>query len=215
MKYLDLNGLSRFLTKIKALIPSKTSELTNDSGYITTYSNDKVTQTYTTTSANYPLLMKNASGITSTTSPTAVSRFCNKLYGNPNTGYLYATEFYRNGTALGGASVKDVDTSISAGSTSANLPTSQAVASFVEGKGYVTANTQVTQTYTTTSANYPLLMKNASGTSATTSPTATARYGNKIYGNPSTGALYATEFYRNGTALGSASYLDYEVVSTW
>lgn len=41
---------------------------------------------------------------------------------------------------LAGAAVKAVDTSISAGSTSANLPTSAAVASFVEGKGYVTSS---------------------------------------------------------------------------
>ena len=41
---------------------------------------------------------------------------------------------------LAGAAVKAVDTSISAGSTSVNLPTSAAVASFVEGKGYVTSS---------------------------------------------------------------------------
>lgn len=41
---------------------------------------------------------------------------------------------------LAGAAVKAVDTSISAGSTSTNLPTSAAVASFVEGKGYVTSS---------------------------------------------------------------------------
>lgn len=41
---------------------------------------------------------------------------------------------------LAGAAVKAVDTSISASSSSANLPTSAAVASFVEGKGYVTSS---------------------------------------------------------------------------
>lgn len=38
----------------------------------------------------------------------------------------------------------DVDTTISAGSTSANIPTSSAVASFVEGKGYKTIDTTYT-----------------------------------------------------------------------
>ena len=38
---------------------------------------------------------------------------------------------------LSNAAYKDVDTSIAAASTSVKLPTSQAVASFVEGKGYV------------------------------------------------------------------------------
>lgn len=41
---------------------------------------------------------------------------------------------------LAAAATKGVDTSISASSTSANLPTSAAVATFVEGKGYVTSS---------------------------------------------------------------------------
>ena len=34
-KLLDLSGLSRFLNKLKDIIPTKTSELQNDSGFIT------------------------------------------------------------------------------------------------------------------------------------------------------------------------------------
>lgn len=34
-KYLDLSGLTQYDTKIKSVIPSKTSDLTNDSGFIT------------------------------------------------------------------------------------------------------------------------------------------------------------------------------------
>ena len=45
---------------------------------------------------------------------------------------------------IGAAATKAVDTSIFAASTSTNLPTSQAVASFVEGKGYVTTDTKNT-----------------------------------------------------------------------
>ena len=41
---------------------------------------------------------------------------------------------------LATAATKGVDTSISTGSTSTNLPTSKAVATFVEGKGYVTSS---------------------------------------------------------------------------
>ena len=41
---------------------------------------------------------------------------------------------------LAAAAAKGVDTSISAASSSANLPTSEAVAAFVEGKGYVTSS---------------------------------------------------------------------------
>ncbi len=43
-----------------------------------------------------------------------------------------------NGYELNDAVEKGVDSSIQAGSSSANLPTSAAVASFVEGKGYKT-----------------------------------------------------------------------------
>ena len=51
---------------------------------------------------------------------------------------------------LGGAAAKAVDTSISAASTSANLPTSAAVASFVEGKGYKTTDNDTKNTAGTT-----------------------------------------------------------------
>lgn len=45
---------------------------------------------------------------------------------------------------LGQAAVKDVDMTIGTESTSQNLPTSQAVAAFVEGKGYVTTDNNTT-----------------------------------------------------------------------
>lgn len=48
---------------------------------------------------------------------------------------------------IGGAAAKSVDTTITDSSTSANLPTSSAVASFVEGKGYVTTDTNTTYTF--------------------------------------------------------------------
>ena len=49
-----------------------------------------------------------------------------------------------NGYTLADASAKSVDSSISASSTSTNLPTSQAVVSFVEGKGYTTNTGTIT-----------------------------------------------------------------------
>lgn len=55
-----------------------------------------------------------------------------------------------NGYTLGNASAKTVDNSISDGSTSTNLPTSKAVATFVEGKGYVTTDTTYDPATTTT-----------------------------------------------------------------
>ena len=37
MKYIDENGLLYFWGKVKAIIPTKTSQLTNDSGFLTTH----------------------------------------------------------------------------------------------------------------------------------------------------------------------------------
>ena len=51
---------------------------------------------------------------------------------------IYATAF--NGYILAAACAKGVDTSITNSSSSMNLPTSAAVASFVEGKGYLTSH---------------------------------------------------------------------------
>ena len=54
---------------------------------------------------------------------------------------------------LANAAYKGVDTSIAAASTSTNLPTSAAVASFVEGKGYKTTDNNTTYTFATGDAN--------------------------------------------------------------
>lgn len=93
---------------------------------------------------------------------------------------------------VGEAATKQVDTSITAGSTSTKLPTSQAVASFVEGKGYVTANDKVKQTSSTTNSAYPLLA------SASTSPTSGSAnysiYNTGVTVNMSTKTLNASEF---------------------
>lgn len=61
---------------------------------------------------------------------TGSSSFSNQVCFNTS-GNVQASTF--NGYSLAGASAKSVDTSISSGTTSTNLPTSQAVASYVEG----------------------------------------------------------------------------------
>ena len=76
-----------------------------------------------------------------------------------------------NGTAanvsvkgLAAAAYKAVDTSISAASTSANLPTSAAVATFVEGKGYKTTDNNTTYTFATGDANGQIKVTPSGGT---------------------------------------------------
>lgn len=69
---------------------------------------------------------------------------------------------------FGSAAAKLVDTSIGAASTSANLPTSAAVASFVEGKGYKTTDTNTTYTLTQDSSDgHKLTFTPSSGTATT------------------------------------------------
>lgn len=93
-----------------------------------------VSQTNTTGSADYRVLLSyNAND----TTQTVGARKSSKLKFNPSSGNLQSTQF--NGYTLAAASAKSVDTSISDSSTSTNLPTAAAVASFVEGKGYITS----------------------------------------------------------------------------
>lgn len=98
--------------------------------------NDKVTQTATTTSANYEILF---SGTADNTNHTEGVRKTSTLTYNPNTKDL-STGGKINGYTLAAASARSVDNEIGNASTSTNLPTSKAVAAFVEGKGYVTSS---------------------------------------------------------------------------
>lgn len=93
-----------------------------------------------TTAGAYPLILANS---TATTAVTGTVNKTSTLTYNPNTKAL-VTGGTVNGYTLAAASAKGVDTSIAAASTSANLPTSAAVATFVEGKKYVTTDTKTT-----------------------------------------------------------------------
>lgn len=155
-------------------IPSATSDLTNDSGFITTEtdpvfgasaaatitssditnwnskasSDTKVTQTSSSSNLDLPIILRN--NTESTSSTTEEVRFASAVTVQPSTGNLKATTF--NGYTLAAASAKGVDTSISAASSSANLPTSAAVASFVEGKGYLTSYTETDPVFSASAA---------------------------------------------------------------
>ena len=63
----------------------------------------------------------------------------------------------------GAAADKGVDTSISAASTSTNLPTSKAVAAFVEGKGYKTTDNNTTYTIAAGDSNGQIKVTPSSG----------------------------------------------------
>lgn len=63
VKYVDINSLTRFKTKIEEKIPTKTSDLSNDSGYLTSHqdisgkentSNKVTTISSSSTNTQYP-----------------------------------------------------------------------------------------------------------------------------------------------------------------
>jgi len=107
-------------------------------GYITSYTDEKVKTSVNNTAKIYLV------GTTSDGTSTGTLNFDSNVYINTTAGALHATTF--NGYTLAAASAKGVDTSISAASTSVNLPTSKAVAAFVEGKGYLTSFTETDPT---------------------------------------------------------------------
>lgn len=88
----------------------------------------------------------------------------------------------------GAAADKGVDTSISASSTSTNLPTSKAVAAFVEGKGYKTTDNNTTYTIATGDSNGQIKVTPSSGSA----------YNVSVKGLGS--AAYATKGTANGVA---------------
>lgn len=105
---------------------------------------------------------------------------------------------------LAAAATKGVDTSISAGSTSTNLPTSAAVATFVEGKGYVTSSgvtsvrVQATSpvvsssnTAQTSTLNTTISLADAYGDTKNPFGTKTANY---VLAGPSSGNAAAPSF---------------------
>ena len=159
-KFLDDTGLARFLNKVKALIPSKTSELTNDSGFTTN------TGTITEVSAGSGLTGGGTSGSVSLsleTSGVTAGSFgptANVSGANPIYVPRLTVDTYGRITSI-------------------------------TSKTYTgTANNQVSQYSTTTSANYPLLFKYASGNTSTATTTSYSRFNNDIYVNPSTSTLF-------------------------
>lgn len=67
-----------------------------------------VIQAHTTRDANYPLLFKLASGITTTGNTTNSTRYANNIYVNPSTGTVYANDFVVGGKSIvgGGGGVR-------------------------------------------------------------------------------------------------------------
>lgn len=89
---------------------------------------------------------------------------------------------------VGEAATKQVDSSIGAASTSTKLPTSKAVAAFVEGKGYTTTDQKVKNTLNTTAKAY------VTGTTSATTSTGEQVFDTGVYLDTTAGKLVATTF---------------------
>lgn len=89
---------------------------------------------------------------------------------------------------VGEAATKQVDSSIGAASTSTKLPTSKAVAAFVEGKGYTTTDQKVKNTLNTTAKAY------VTGTTSATTSTGEQVFDTDVYLDTTAGKLVATTF---------------------
>lgn len=98
---------------------------------------------------------------------------------------------------LAEGATRQVDSSISTASTSTKLPTSQAVASFVEGKGYKTTDQKVKNTLATTTKAY------ITGTTSATTNTGEQVFDTGVYLDTTAGKLVATTF--AGSLAGNAT----------
>ena len=101
---------------------------------------EKVKYDKITTNQAYSIMLSNLASSSDTSPYTSTLNRTGTLTYNPSTKAL-VTGGTVDGYTLAAASAKAVDTSISTGSSSANLPTSAAVASFVESKNYLTLAT--------------------------------------------------------------------------
>ena len=102
-------------------------------------------------------------------------------------GVTLSTTAQTGTVVFGEAATKQVDASISAGSTSTNLPTSKAVNDFVVGKGYKTTDENVKNTLATTTKAY------VTGTTSSTTNTGGQVFDTGVYLDTTAGTLHATK----------------------
>lgn len=98
------------------------------------------------------------------------------------------TEAKTGNLIVGEAATKQVDSTIDNASVSTKLPTSRAVASFVEGKGYVTTDEKVKATPNATAKAY------LTGTTSDTESTGTVIFDTDVYIGDEAGSLHASKF---------------------
>lgn len=174
-----------------------------------TDTNTKVTQTYSTTNNSYPLLFSATAGVTSTSNRgEATTILSNKIYANPSTGQLWATQF-KSGTGTSDFSAGTIkfDT--------INIPTTSGGTTYGAGSnGQVLKSNgttvywgtdsdtdeKVKQSASTSNANIPILL--AHQASPNNGSANASLYSTSVKVNPSSGNIMATTF--NGYTLAGA-----------
>lgn len=110
----------------------------------------------------------------------------------------------------GAAADKGVDTSISAASTSTNLPTSKAVAAFVEGKGYKTTDNNTTYTIASGDSNGQIKVTPSSGSAYNVSVKglgSAAYTASTAYATAAQGTLASNALPKSGGSVSGHIYL--------
>ena len=168
-------------------VPTKTSELTNDSGFLTAHDgNNAVTQTATTTSANYEVLF---SVTADNTTRTEGARKNSNLLFNPSTGNLQATQL--NGVTIG-SSPKFTDTNTWRGVQN-NLTSTATDQSLSAAQGKI-LNEKIT--------NWTATQTLAAGATSVTFTGLTSTYAYDLYSETADGTpVYVTNSVVSGTQI--------------
>ena len=224
-KYWDF-GIHAPTSKTDKFVYIRSSKDTTDSSGILQRLLYDIDDTYTTSQWDYQFYIDgsgnvHAPGFYIGDSTTPIGGGAGTVAERLTQGYGSATQpiyFNSNGVptkttyTLNAAGAKGVDTSISAASTSTNLPTSQAVAAFVEGKGYITS--YVDNKVQTSQANTTKIF--LAGTSTAGTSTGTLNFDSNVYLTTTAGTLHATTFEGNlsGTASRATADGDGNKIST-
>lgn len=127
-----------------------------------------------------PLYLNNAGGLVYVNNKKVV-----RLTSDPTSGQVMIADGTDGQIKSSG---KTIATSIT--NTDDTLPTSKAVKTFVEGKGYVTTDEKVKQSTNSEAKNFPLLFSKAETSNTTADITDSVYRNNSIYINPSTKQIF-------------------------
>ena len=165
----------------------------------------KVTQAYSTSTNNFPLLFSNTPGITSTSSRDATTALVNNsIYVQPSTGTLYATKFVGDGSGLTNVVASSIDWSDVNNKAFANLYVNATAAGAANDTAATDNNTTYIHLYDHNTKQSTIQLVGAGGTTVSSAENSKViTITSEQYG--STNALTSLKVkYNNGTAQDSS-----------